>query len=899
MAYLGSGPAPKATELDANSVETADIQNNAVTTDKIANGAVTQAKLDSNINLGLKVTGVDYPGDDTAADPAGGQTITITGSGFAPTPTVYIDTTLAPAVTFVSNTEITITTPAKAAGTYSVYVINPDGTVGIRVMGISYSGTPTWVTPAGSLGSVDAEAISIQLVATGDTPLVYSLTTGSTLPAGVTLSSSGLISGTLATEQTFSFSVDVTDPENQTTPRSFSVTVVLGEPDFKFVTLLLHGDGTSGAQNNTFLDSSTNNFTITRNGNTTQGTFTPFSKPDGRWGLRTNDRSHITMPASSQIDLINTDFTIEFWFKLNAFNTMQYSGDNLFGTAYQATNGWGVSFGGSGTTVTSLTFFRYEANASAANTFSVSLTNIMSTWHHIAFVRSGSGAGNLKLYVNGTQIGSAQNAVTYSTTGGVFVLGSGAYIQNGTYSGNADYYVSNVRVTKSAVYTGNFTVPSSPLTQLSGTILLLCQSNRLVNNGTYNAAITSSGYTGTRAQVTVFSPFPRLLTYSASVDGGSGYFDGTGDNLRLVGSSATAFGTNPFCVEAWIYPTSLYNYKTVVSTRESNSVFATAWGLGIHGNGIFEAFGAATILVTASGIIQANMWHHVVFCRNSSNNAALFVNGVRVAYSASITTNYNYERVGIGDHSITNAEPFTGYISQVRLVKGSNVYDPTQTTLAIPTTSLTAVSGTSLLANFTNAGVIDHSMSNNLETIGNAQIDTGTVKYGTGALEFDGSGDYLDARLGSDNILIGDFTVEMWVYPTAITGSNRCFLFLENGSNSPSFFMYGATGYIALDIANVATYNLGSTAITTNSWQHLAFVRSGSTLTGYINGTATGTATVTASLGGAGAMRIGAGGGGAANYAGFIDDLRITKGKARYTSNFTPPTAAFADKGQA
>mgnify|MGYP003349823598 CR=1 FL=1 len=49
-----------------------------------------------------------------------------------------------------------------------------------------------------------------------------------------------------------------------------------GDPQFDYVTLLLNGDGTNGGQNNTFLDSSTNNFTITRNGNTTQGSFSPY-----------------------------------------------------------------------------------------------------------------------------------------------------------------------------------------------------------------------------------------------------------------------------------------------------------------------------------------------------------------------------------------------------------------------------------------------------------------------------------------------------------------------------------------------------------------------------------------------------------------------------------------------
>ena len=54
------------------------------------------------------------------------------------------------------------------------------------------------------------------------------------------------------------------------------------DPYFEYTTLLLPGNGTNGAQNNTFLDSSTNNFTITRNGNTTQGTFSPFSQTG--WG---------------------------------------------------------------------------------------------------------------------------------------------------------------------------------------------------------------------------------------------------------------------------------------------------------------------------------------------------------------------------------------------------------------------------------------------------------------------------------------------------------------------------------------------------------------------------------------------------------------------------------------
>ena len=69
------------------------------------------------------------------------------------------------------------------------------------------------------------------------------------------------------------------------------------DPQFNYVTMLLHGDGTNGAQNNTFIDSSTNNFTITRNGNTTQGTFTPYGS---NW-------SNYFNASASRLEVVNSN----------------------------------------------------------------------------------------------------------------------------------------------------------------------------------------------------------------------------------------------------------------------------------------------------------------------------------------------------------------------------------------------------------------------------------------------------------------------------------------------------------------------------------------------------------------------------------------------------------------
>ena len=239
------------------------------------NGSVGAAGSGSNkpkIN-NIQVTDSGYTVlDDTAVDIAGGY-IKVTGTGFASGCNLLVNQTTATSVTYVSSTEVRAQVPATTAGTYIVYLVNADGSVAIRVNGITFSGTPSWVTSGGFSG-VDGTALSYQLTATG--AATYSLQAGSTLPGGVTLSNVGLISGTvsgLSADTTYNFTVLAIDAELQDSPRAFTLSITSGDLYFKNTTLLLAGNGTNNAQNNTFLDSSSNNYTITRNGNPTQGAF--------------------------------------------------------------------------------------------------------------------------------------------------------------------------------------------------------------------------------------------------------------------------------------------------------------------------------------------------------------------------------------------------------------------------------------------------------------------------------------------------------------------------------------------------------------------------------------------------------------------------------------------------
>jgi hypothetical protein len=176
-----------------------------------------------------------------------------------------------------------------------------------------------------------------------------------------------------------------------------SIASAVKDTYFNLVTLLLPGNGTNGAQNNTFLDSSTNNFTITRNGNTTQGTFSPFSQTGwSNFFDGTDDR--LFVPDNAKIELGSAAFTIECFAYNTAWdvdqNQLFEKGSFSVGKSYR---GW--------MTATAIVL---EVNVSgsatgAYTTFTASTTNNLNQWYHVAFVRSGN---SIYIFKDGVQVGS-------------------------------------------------------------------------------------------------------------------------------------------------------------------------------------------------------------------------------------------------------------------------------------------------------------------------------------------------------------------------------------------------------------------------------------------------------------------------------------------------------------
>ena len=187
--------------------------------------------------------------------------------------------------------------------------------------------------------------------------------------------------------------------------------------------------------------------------------------------------------------------------------------------------------------------------------------------------------------------------------------------------------------------------------------------------------------------------------------------------------------------------------------------------------------------------------------------------------------------------------------------------------------------------------------------VGNAQISTAIADpFGnsTGVIAFDGTGDYLsiNGSTGLLNFSSADFTVEAWVYVNSIARRNIIGNYSGTVANSSYVLQVLSSGNIesVLYVGNGAITR-AQASLSANAWTHIASVRNSNTLATYVNGIATATAAITpgASINTSSAeIRIGAEGGGFF-WNGYIDDLRITKGVARYTSNFTPPTLPFPD----
>jgi hypothetical protein len=224
--------------------------------------------------------------------------------------------------------------------------------------------------------------------------------------------------------------------------------------------------------------------------------------------------------------------------------------------------------------------------------------------------------------------------------------------------------------------------------------------------------------------------------------------------------------------------------------------------------------------------------------------------------------------------------------------------EPTRIVLAkgqpVPNDPNFAFNSLLLHGNGTNGSttIIDSSPSPKTVT-GTAQISTAQSKFEGSSILFNSTfvsiGTASQYDFGTANL-----TIEMFIYPTASSGERNLYSQRSATTNGISFRY--ALGKVQFFFGNGSGLTTGATTLAINTWHHVALTREGTNFKLWANGVLDATSpTVTASVTSNVGPELGRRPDSAEYYAGYMDEVRITNGIARYTSNFTPPTAPFPD----
>ncbi|MDA9993235.1 LamG domain-containing protein [bacterium] len=747
---------------------------------------------------------------------------------------------------------------------------------------LAADGTPTVITAV----STDPEGFPLTWS--------YAITSGS-LGSTATISQTDNVftitpSTNSADSGTFTLTISATDGGssgivNKVTSISLAFSVI----NSKYTTLLATATEISdnNNDNNNIIDSSTNNHSVSVNGDVCAGTFSPY-RSGGYSTYFGGVNDFLSIADDDAIEFGSGDFTLEMWYK--GTDTDQYATLTAKGTGGFTSGDWSLMMNAAVAGDIALYVYDYSVSAPMLITGDVSASD--NAWVHIAVVRSGN---DWNLYVNGVSEAYVDSSITISDTSSLVLIGA-----DHSYGRHLSGFISDYRIVKgTAVYTATFTPPIERLEAITNTSLLTCHLPYISDGSINNHTITSNGNVTTQP----FSPYD-YLEYNPNVHGGSVYFDGNGDYVSIPSSNTKIITTNndDFTIEAWVYPTSFTGgLQTIICQWGQDGLTKDGFILSTDTSGVvswyYGPFDTSYSLMTSTpSTLKLNAWSHVAIVRSSTptTNHTMYINGIQVQSvnnsnttgTFDMATYIGYYGRGLGASSTSW---WNGYISDVKFVKGTALYTSDFT----PPTAPLSSSGSSLHIKGTDASIIDKSQSSNLKVFGNTTGSTTQVKFtDTKSMYFDGSGDYIKTSASTDYDLPTDFTIEAWIHPTALS-SNRLIVDTYNPSNAGSYQLYwrGTGNSLAFYSQGdgVVLQDPSSSSILVNTWNHVAVSRSGTSAKLFVNGIVVDTATNSRDFTHGIPVAIGYQQVSGTNYfAGYIQDVRITKGLARYTANFTP-----------
>jgi hypothetical protein len=294
--------------------------------------------------------------------------------------------------------------------------------------------------------------------------------------------------------------------------------------------------------------------------------------------------------------------------------------------------------------------------------------------------------------------------------------------------------------------------------------------------------------------------------------------------------------------------------------------------------------------------LTINRWYYVSFVK-SGTNIYLFVDGVLQETDTGVSSVF----AGTSIFTIatlangTSITPLTGYWSNIKLSKGIARYTSNFTP---PETEPVADQYTKLLLKQKMLKIPDIATAKTVTIVGQTAVSKVNNKNGINNIVFDGNGDYLSVADNADfEITNNDFTVDFWVKPALVDTTARYILgkWLTTGNQREWYFSFTTGKKIDFSYSADGTATaqmLGTSDAVAATWYHVAMCKSSTNIYLFIDGDLKETDAGVASIfGGTSALQIGTANSITATNIlnGALSDVRITKGKALWTSNFTPP----------
>jgi hypothetical protein len=332
--------------------------------------------------------------------------------------------------------------------------------------------------------------------------------------------------------------------------------------------------------------------------------------------------------------------------------------------------------------------------------------------------------------------------------------------------------------------------------------------------GTASSALTASYVNTLNQNVTINgslnsnSDLPLIISSSSTV--GALVFDGVN---YLTMSPGIVVGSGSFTAESFVYITEYPGDRHVIFAATTSGSAGFSFGVMTSTEIFVDRDGVSANVYAFASSFPLNTWFHIAVTKNSAGQETVFVNGVKSTSSYGSDVDYAGTTNAISKFN-EGVWLLRGRISQARLVVGSNVYDPTSSTITVPTAPLTDIIDTKVLLNVISSGSYINDTSGNQILTNNNSVtfnSSGPVSSSL-AVEFlfDQNGG-LTATSFTGSLLGNASTATISLYSSSSLSSSFAATSLYSLSSLSSSF--AATSSYALNTRDSFPYS-GSAVIT-------------------------------------------------------------------------------------